>query len=46
MQALWQGRHVDNCGFYENDIFGEIGEFLEKSIKGLAKDSLKVWQKI
>ena len=27
--------HVDNCGFYENDKFCEIGEF--GFIKGLAK---------
>ena len=30
-----QKRHVDNCGFYENDKFCEIGEF--GFIKGLAK---------
>ena len=31
----WQKRHVDNCGFYENDKFCEIGEF--GFISGLAK---------
>ena len=30
-----QKRHVDNCGFYENDKFCEIGEF--GIISGLAK---------
>ena len=30
-----QKRHVDNCGFYENDKFFEIGEF--GFIKDLAK---------
>ena len=30
-----QKRHVDNCGFYENDKFCEIGEF--GFINGLAK---------
>ena len=35
MKTRWQKRHVDNCGFYENDKFCEIGEF--GFIKGLAK---------
>ena len=27
IKTRWQKRHVDNCGFYENDIFCETGEF-------------------
>jgi len=27
IKTRWQKRHVDNCGFYENDKFCEIGEF-------------------
>ena len=40
MWAGWQKRHVDNCGFYENDIFCEIGEFCKGFItcKGPAKN--------
>ena len=40
MWAGWQKRHVNNCGFYENDIFCEIGEFCKGFItcKGLAKN--------
>ena len=39
-KTRWQKRHVDNCGFYENDIFCEIGEFCKGFItcKGLAKN--------
>ena len=35
IKTSWQKRHVDNCGFYENDKFCEIGEF--GFINGLAK---------
>ena len=35
IKTRWQKRHVDNCGFYENDKFCEIGEF--GFINGLAK---------
>ena len=35
IKTRWPKRHVDNCGFYENDKFCEIGEF--GFIKGLAK---------
>ena len=35
IQTRWQKRHFDNCGFYENDKFCEIGEF--GFIGGLAK---------
>ena len=35
MKKRWQKRHVDNCGFYENDKFCEIGEF--GFINGLGK---------
>ena len=35
IKTRWQKRHVDNCGFYENDKFYEIGEF--GFISGLAK---------
>ena len=35
IKTRWQKRHVDNCGFYENDKFCEIGEF--GFISGLAK---------
>ena len=35
--ARWQKKDVVNCGFLRNAIFCEINEFLEKSIKGLAK---------
>ena len=35
IKTRWQKRHVDNCGFYENDKFCEIGEF--EFISGLAK---------
>ena len=27
IKTRWEKRHVDNCGFYENDIFCEISEF-------------------
>ena len=27
IKTRWQKRHVDNCGFYENDKFCETGEF-------------------
>ena len=35
IKTRWQKRHVDNCGFYENDKFCEIGEF--GFVSGLAK---------
>ena len=35
IKTRWQKRHVDNCGFYENDKFCEIGEF--GFISGLTK---------
>ena len=35
IKTRWQKRHDDNCGFYENDKFCEIGEF--GFINGLAK---------
>ena len=35
IKTRWQKRHVDNCGFYENDKFCEIGEF--GCINGLVK---------
>ena len=35
IKTRWQKRHVDNCGFYENDKFCEIDEF--EFINGLAK---------
>ena len=35
IKTRWQKRHVDNCEFYENDKFCEIGEF--GFINGLAK---------
>ena len=46
-----QKRHVDNCGFYENDKFCEIGEFgkgfikcknLAKNLNGTTKEAY--WQ--
>ena len=39
-EAGWQKRHIDNCGFYENDIFCETGEFGKGFItcKGLGKN--------
>ena len=27
IKTRWQKRHVDNCGFYDNDKFCEINEF-------------------
>ena len=36
IKTRWQNRHVDNCGFYENDKCCKIREF--------GKDSSKVWE--
>ena len=36
MKTIWQNRHVDNCGFNENDKCCKIREF--------GKDSSKDWE--
>ena len=36
IKTRWQKRHVNNCGFYENDKFCETGEF------GFVKDLAKI----
>ena len=36
IKTRWRNRHVDNCGFYENDKCCKIREF--------GKDSSKVWE--
>ena len=47
IKTRWQKRHVDNCGFYENDKFCEIGEFgfingLTKILNETTKEALLV----